>query len=812
MRRLKRNRFKRRPPFVLLLIAAACAAALLLPLARGQSPIDFGLDLSGGVIVTYRPDFSSRLEAYAEVSDAELLALAKETLESRLHRSLRAVPDVVVRGGETIVASIPGGGDQQRVLELVGKTYQLSLRLVTQAHDSEVAGSELHPYRGRHLELAPAEFSGDMLDERRIRVETGASGELDPMGDAPRVAFAFAPPHDGAFARFTGDHVGEELAILLDGEVEWAGTIESAIDGPGVLRGHYTLEEATEVARMLRSGSLPVSLEVESLAAVGPRLGQEVRDLGLSALALSLALLAAVLAAAYLHRAWLLIAGLLSLGFLLFYVAGLAAILRLTLDMAGIAGLVLSVGMGMDAFILIFEALDRRIREATPRQIRDDADRMAKRLYSFAREGRVLLHANATTAVVVAWLLASERLASFALFMFVGILASVLTIFTTREVLQRTRGLAGGLGPDLLGWIRRPRPGVFRLRRAYFALLAAGLGLTALLILAGVPGGPALELGADFRPGTQAMVESPEEEGVRAVVSLLRERLPGVEIKHQRLGEPEDGRYLLTLGAPLDVQPCRGGPMCPPALEGGGVPDEERTGLDAAELARVLAVESVTLESVGSIDSRVSADRLVTALSVLILSFACLAGYFVVLQGPINEALGTRAARPVAAATRLWIFGGILLAVVVDVAVVLAAAAWLGIDLGLPVVAALLTVVGYSVNDSVVLWSHVRGVHREAAELRPAREVVSAAVDRILSRAGLTSLSTMVPALAILIVGLEPLAGFAWAMIAGTLAGTLSSIFIVGAFAARALEREAVRPLAATARGASTLEGRMPAG
>ena len=121
--------------YALILIAAVLAAALLLPLARGASPIDLGLDLSGGVIVTYRPDFSTRLESSADTSDAELLALAKTTLESRLYRSLDTVPDVVVRGDETIVVSIPGRQDQKQILELVGETYRLTLQLVTATHD-----------------------------------------------------------------------------------------------------------------------------------------------------------------------------------------------------------------------------------------------------------------------------------------------------------------------------------------------------------------------------------------------------------------------------------------------------------------------------------------------------------------------------------------------------------------------------------------------------------------------------------------------------------------------------------------------------
>ena len=108
---------------------------------------------------------------------------------------------------------------------------------------------------------------------------------------------------------------------------------------------------------------------------------------------------------------------------------------------------------------------------------------------------------------------------------------------------------------------------------------------------------------------------------------------------------------------------------------------------------------------------------------------------------------------------QLLIFTGVLLAVVIDVAVILMAMTFLRIPISLPVVAAVLTIIGYSVNDSVVLWTHVQNQRREPGT---ALELVTRGVDRILSRACLTSLSTMVPAVTILLVGLEPLKDFAW--------------------------------------------------
>ena len=772
--------------FATILVVALLASSLLLPILRGESPIDLGLDLSGGVIVTYRPDFSSRLGSTAELDEAELLELAKETLTSRLYRSLNTVPDVVIRGDQRIVVSLPSDGKDHRVLELVGKTYQLTLRLVL---DGEPAGSEQgYGYQGRDLRLAPAELSGDMLDPRYIRVETGG---LEP-GELPQatVAFRFQPPHDATFAQLTGNNIGRELAILLDGEVEWAGRIESAIDGEGVLRGGYDLEGATEIARMLRSGTLPMSLEVESLTAVGPGLGQEIQDLGQRALVLSLVLLVTVLAMAYCHRGSLLIVGVLSLFCLLFLIAGIVATFSLTLDLVGIAGLVLSLGMGMDAFLLIFEALEARaaapkgdpgsgLEKPTGRR-----DWTIRRLYAFAAEGGTLFHANVTTLVVISLLLATERLKSFALFIFVGILASVLTIFVTRRVLHWAHGRTGGVGPDLLTWLRRRQPGVFHWRKAYVAV-------TAIVLVVGLwfasPGG--WELGADFTAGTQVIVSAPGEKQVVSSLDDLGHQFPEIDARQQVLGGPEEERYLVTLGTALEID--------------GGEDGELRS----EQLLAIFAERSVEVESISSIDGKLSSRRMFTSLTVLIGSFVLLLIYFVAFQGPIDRALNARRPVSLPASARLTIWSGVLLAVLVDIAMVLAVMAMRDISINLPVVAGLLTILGYSVNDSVVLWDHIRrrwaevARRRRAGEIEGARsatDVVTLAVDGILSRALLTSLSTLVPALVILAVDLTPLVDFAWVIIAGVISGTLSSIFVVGSFAARALERQTERRSAAS--------------
>lgn len=750
------------------LVLAGLLLQIALPLVNGESPVELGVDLSGGAIVHYRPDFSGRLDAFHEMPREELLLLAKETLASRLSRSFSTIPEIVVRGDQAIVVTIPSRLDQGEVLELIGKTYHLTLRLVEGEASAGVApGSETFEYEGRRLVLGDPVFSGDMLDVRTIGVDTRQSvTEIEPA--SARVTFGFEAPHDSAFAEFTGNNAGRMMAILIDDQVEWAGRIEGEIRGTGTLHGNYTFDEASEIAAMLRSGTLPMGLEVESVEAVGPSLGQEIRDLGLQALLLAVGLLTLIVGLAYRRQRDLLVTGLVSLACLLVLLVGMIAVFDLTLDLVGIAGIVLSVGMGMDAFIIVFESLSNtqhQPRQAPRRQL-------IRRAYSFRGDGRALFHANLTTLVVVLLLLGNERLKSFAIFIFVGLVASAATIGITRWVLtqmERTFPNSGSLSSS--GGLRSWRPRIFRFRWAYGALVAV---LLTAATVSWWQSPESLRFGADFQPGSQVTVTAAPEQ-LTPALDALAEGLPDVSLRHQILGAPEDQRHLVTLGATLTVEKIQS--LVSPATT---------PSITHAELAAVLNEHGVAIEGTSSIDSKVSSRRLLGSLTVLGFSFVLLALYFAA-QTSIEGFFSSQKPQAGPVGQRLRIFGAVLGAVVLDVAVVVASLVFLKIPINLPVVAALLTIIGYSVNDSVVLWSHVEKYHRESGEA--VLEAVTRGVDSVLSRTVLTSLSTMVPALTILWVGLNPLADFARVMLVGTAAGTLSSIFVVGAAAVGALRR-----------------------
>ena len=546
--------------------------------------------------------------------------------------------------------------------------------------------------------------------------------------------------------------------------------VSEEIRGPGMLRGGYDTAEAMEVAALLQSGNLPVALDVESIWSVGSTLGAELQERGFLALVWSALGLCGLLALAYGRRPVLLVAGLLSLTSLLFFTIGLISLFGLTVDLVAIAGLVLSIGMGMDAFILVFEALEGGSAAADPRSPLGKL----RSIYSFRSEGRTLVHANATTLLVVLLLFSSERLQSFALFVIVGIMASLLTLVLTRWTLMSfaRRGWMEGtrmdgestntnrLLPTFQTRLRRYRPRIYRGRTAYFVTVGLFLLTSAVLMQTGYLN--SVGLGSDFQPGVQIqLAASPEQ--VRALVDDLRATFSDTTVRHQTVSihnvapiasDGDNELYLVT-------------------MEGSYWHGDSLT-----NLAPVLDRHGTDLKSVESVDARLSARRILASLSALVLSFTFLGVYL----GPLRRWIDRRIlAREEVDRCGRAAFLGTFLAVLLDVTVVLVALVWFGIPLGLPELAALLTIVGYSVNDSMVLFSHLTRPDPTGRDVTPRRQV-ERVVDRILARTVLTSASTMVPAVAILAVGLEPLAGFAWAVIVGTISGTLSSIFVVSTF------------------------------
>src|ERR1022692_48039 len=794
------------------------------PLSKGKSPINLGIDLAGGVIVSYAPDFNSRLQQFQGKTNREILDLCKQTLSNRLASKLKTVPDIFVRGDDHLVVTIPAVDNYQQVLALVGETYHLDMRLVLEESGMPLPGEDVFSYRGLYFKLDKPRFSGEMLDERRIKADAGNPSAEDPDMRSAYITFGFLPPYNAQFSAFTRQHMGKRLAILLDNNIEHVGVMQSEITDTAVLTGHFTPDEARDAALLLKSGTLPISLKMVALSTVGPSLGEEVRARGEKALLLSLLLLVLLLFTAYFHRTWFLVAGSLSLFCLLGLLLLLAATFQFTLDTAGIAGLVLSVAMGLDAFIIVFESLEPRLNTFTSEELSRFGEVVAAKTYSFRQQGAVLLHPNIVIILIVLLLLQSDRLQSFAQFMCLGICASVITIFATRQLLFHLSAMARQRRPDPIRWIRSFRPGLFRLRRQYLTAFAL-LCLAYLLVFARSSPNLGIHLGSDFQPGAQILCAATNEQLVQAGLKAAQAKHPASEIRYQTLnaGQQTDSRYLVTVAIPAASQSLRKNDVefsplpsfgedgkdtrtaspRPPVPTGKTIPViQSAAAPDIVGIIKIFQANGLAILTVNSIDSKVSAERLSNSLVLLPISFVILLFYFVAVEPFISSWL-SKVFTPLAINPlgRAQVAIGVVLSAMHDIVVMLFVCAAFKISLSLSVIAAMLTIIGYSVMDSVVIWNYVRA-RAEKTILRhqpvDAVAVVSAGIDATFSRVVLTNVCTLLPAAAILVANIEPLRDFAILIAVGTISGSLSSVFVVGPFAVMALSN--------TSRATSTAE------
>ncbi|MBI2399908.1 MAG: protein translocase subunit SecD, partial [Deltaproteobacteria bacterium] len=299
-----------------------------------------------------------------------------ETIRNRIDKFGVAEPIIQKQGEDEIVIQLPGLKDPARAIELIGKTAVLEFRLVDDSMDAAAAasggapfGSEvlyqqaLNPQTGQ-VEKTPflvkkeALLTGDALSDARVA--------FDSQYNEPYVSLTFDSNGARVFERVTAQNVGKRLAIVLDGNVHSAPQIREAISGgKAQISGGFTYEEATDLAIVLRAGALPAPVNIIQNVTVGPTLGQDSINAGVRAGVLGTALVLIFMFVYY--RLSGLVANI-AITLNIIMLLGAMAWLSATLTLPGIAGIVLTIGMGVDSNVLIFERIKEELRTGrTPR-------------------------------------------------------------------------------------------------------------------------------------------------------------------------------------------------------------------------------------------------------------------------------------------------------------------------------------------------------------------------------------------------------------------------------------------------------------
>jgi protein-export membrane protein SecD/preprotein translocase SecF subunit len=557
-----------------------------------------------------------------------------------------------------------------------------------------------------------------------------ARAELDPLTNGPQVTFELDRAGGRKFGEGTGRHVGDFMAIVLDGRVQGRPpVIQSRIDRNGrITLGGKTLLEAQDLALTLKAGALPIPLMIVESGQVGASLGADSIKAGLLAGIIGTLLVILIMVGYYALSGVLAV---LALALYLLYTMGVLAMLDATLTLPGLAGIVLSIGIAVDANVLIFERIREELRHGKTVRLAIDE--------GFKHALPAITDSSLAT-VITAFLLfqfGTGPVKGFAVTLIVGILASLFTaVFVTRTFfmlwLQR-QPMMEQLSIGKATFFANANYDFIAMRKWAYGITAAVL-IPGLLFLA-VKG---FDYSIEFTGGTMVQIAAaPTTDAGTLRAGLDAAGIKGAEI--QQLGAP--GNFVIR------------------ARVGAGEGSTEATAQAVkSALNTTLGEGKYTFGRAAAVSPKVGGELRTQALLAILTSFV-----FVLIYLAVRFE---------------WRFGlAAIIATAHDILATLAFIAVMRLEVSLVVVAALLTMVGYSLNDTIIIFDRVRE-NLKKYQRSGFVEILNRSINETLPRSVLTHLTTLATLLALAIFGGEVIRPFALVMFFGVFTGTFSSVFI----------------------------------
>jgi SecD/SecF fusion protein len=659
------------------------------------------------------------------------LSQSIEVVGRRINELGTTEPIVQRQGNDRILVQVPGLQDPQRLKDLLGQTAKLTFQMVDQSMPVQEA------INGRPPAGSTVLYSNDdppvpYLIEDRIIISgenlVDAQATFDQRTQEPVVSFRFDRQGAARFGQVTQQNVGRLFAIILDNQVISAPQIrEPILGGSGQISGNFTVQTANDLAVLLRAGALPADLTIVEERTVGPSLGADSIAAGEMASAVGAVLVIAAMLLVYGRLG--LIANI-ALAANVALIIGTLSLLGATLTLPGIAGIVLTMGMAVDSNVIIFE----RVREerAAGRSLVQSFDS------GFQRALATVVDANLTTLIVavILFYMGTGPVRGFAVTLAIGIITTVFTAYTL------TRWMVAV-------WIRRNRPTEFPKGLVHYLPLNPtipfmkwrniGFAISIALTIAtvGVFAFKDFNYGIDFLGGS--LIEVQAKDGT-ADPADVRERLNELnlgEVQVQDFGD--QGSLMIRVGT-----------------QAGGDNAEQ----SVVNLVRGALDADYEFRRVEVVGPTVSSELAWTGLIGVSLSMLALLVYIWFRFE--------------------WQFGiGAVISTLHDVIMIVGLYVLLGLEFNLTSIAAILTVVGYSINDTVVIYDRIREMLRRYKKM-PIEEVINIALNQTLSRTILTGLTVLLALFALYFFGGEVLSSFVFAIIIGVFVGTYSSLFIAG--------------------------------
>ncbi|MCM8812965.1 MAG: protein translocase subunit SecD [Candidatus Omnitrophica bacterium] len=687
-----------------------------------QEKINLGLDLKGGIFLTLRVDMSAFADKAKHDLRADVVERTIEIIRKRIDQFGVKEPSITRQGDDRIVVQLPGVTERSRALALIGRTAQLQFQLVSddreklqEALEGAVApGYELKydPEKKPLLLEAMAVMTGDALSSAYV-------GQ-DQYG-RPDVKLEFTGQGATQFSNITGANQNRRLAIVLDNEIYSAPVIRERISGgKAEISGSFTAEEAKDLATVLRTGALPAPILVEEERTVGALLGADSIRSGLWATGIGTVGIFLFMAVYYMVGGAIANIALL-LNILLVLTA--LVIMKATLTLPGIAGLGLTMGMAVDANVLINE----RIRE----ELKLGKSIRAAITNGYSRAFPAIFDSNITTliaAMLLVWL-GTGPIRGFGYTLIIGLIASMFTaIIVTRLIFDILTFKYPHLTLKMLQFLPETKFDFMKIRKMCYT---ASLVLILLGIALFAKKGEG-NYGIDFTGGAMHEFQFARAVSIDAVRLSLKELGLADALIQQDQNRPEvviirtDKNYADEISAAF-------------------------AGQFADNPAQILRVESV-----GPV-----VGKLLKKNAAMALGFSLLAICLYVWIRFRDFAYGVAG----------------IAALFHDVLVAIVACTLTGRPIDLLIVTALMTVAGYSINDTIVIYDRMRENLRMMRKLSLG-EIINLSVNQMMSRTILTTFTFLLIVVSLLQSGGEVLHNFAFVLLVGCISGVYSTVFI----------------------------------
>ena len=776
-----------------------------------QQAINLGLDLQGGIHLVLEVDQSN----LSEDEKTDVVARALEIIRNRIDQFGVSEPIIHREGDWRIVVELPGVQDIERAKGLIGKTARLEFKILKSDADRTGIIEKIDRYLAAQAPVDSAKTEDPLLGQiaedtpslaRYVRsygpdfvvLEDNIltvrellnrpditkllppdaqflwNSKVEEMGDGqfyralyylkrrvemtgeilsdasvttgqsfenagqPIVNFTTTSQGVRLFGRVTGANVGERMAIILDDQVYSAPTIRSKISqGSGIIEGTGAIDEAKDLAIVLRAGALPADVQIVEDRTVGPSLGRDSVEQGKNAALIGLVIVIIFMVIYYGFSG--LVADLALVLNLVFVMAILAAF-QGTLTLPGIAGIILTIGMAVDANVLILE----RIRE----ELRAEKTLRVAIENGYARAVQTIVDANVTTIItaIVLYQYGTGPIKGFALTLIIGIISSMFTaIFVTRTVYDTivSRQVNPRLNIGRLRVFGDTSINFLGVRRGAFifsaVLILIGLGSTV------TKGG--YNLGIDFAGGTLLELHFDPP----ASVGDIRQSLGDVRVGDQSMDLRNS--EIKEFGSVNDILI-----RVEEEAEGTAIADAIKTRLKS-DFSGNIRDATEWLRRQEAVGPKIGEELKTNAVYAILVSMILIIIYVWWRFRQIEFGIAA------------------VIALFHDVMITMGIFSVLNWEISLAIVAALLTIVGYSLNDTIVVYDRIR------EDIKLYRRdtfstVINRAINECLNRTVLTSGTTMLVVLSLIFLGGEVIRDFACALLIGVIVGTYSSAFV----------------------------------